>query len=248
MRKLLQLAALLAVSIASGACAGSKNELADPASSFHAISAYGSAQHVSGHLAGTRADPITGMQAPAGVPYTERVYDLGGQFDLFPAEEKSVLGAGLGLLIGANFGYVSRISIGGDMPVPEEYLPIRMGVSAGTGIALVRRPGLMLALHTMIKMGLEPERLGDTAEAPVVLSAGGRAYVDTGPLRTRVTYDFIPFWGGESRLEHRLTGLFSTRPDDGFAYGVRAALAVGQKRLDEGGLNDVSLTIGLEVQ
>lgn len=247
MRTLIQLAAVLAASIVSGACAGSKNDLSDPARSFHALSVYGTAQHVSGDLAGTRSDPITGMQAPAGVPYTERAYDFGTQFDFFPKEEKTVMGAGLGLLIGMNFGYVTPVSID-DMPVPGNFLPIRMGISTGTGIALLRRPGMLLALHTTLKLGIEPERLGDTAEAPIVLSVGGRAYMDLGPLRTRFGYDFVPFWGGESRLEHRVTGLFSTRSVDGWAYGVRAALAAGQNRLEAGGLNDVSFTIGLELQ
>lgn len=227
------------------ACAGAKNDLRDPKQAFSALSVYGTAQHVSGDLEGTRADPISGMPAPAGVPYTERVYDLGTKLEFFP-EETSVLGTGLGMTVAANFGYVTRVSVQ-DMPVPGDFLPIRMGMTAGTGLAVLRRPGLMLGLHTSIKLGIEPERLGDTAEAALVVSAGGRAYIDAGRLRTHLAYDFIPFWGGESRLEHRLSGLFSTRPDDGWAYGVRAAVAVGQKRLDAGGLNDVSVTLGLEV-
>ncbi len=239
-------ATALALSFAIGACAGSKNDLGDPKKAFHALSVYGTAQHISGDLLGMRADPISGMQAPAGVPYTERGYDLGSRFEFFPGET-SVLGASLGMTAAVNLGYVAPQSIDG-MATPDSFLPIRMGMTTGTALAVVRRPGLMLALHTGIKLGIEPERLGDTAEAALVVSAGGRAYFDAGRLRTHLGYDFVPFWGGESRLEHRVSGLFSTKPkEDGWAYGVRAAVALGQKRLEEGGLNDVSFTLGLEL-
>ena len=190
------------------------------------------------------------MPAPAGVPYTERKFDVGAEYEGIP-NSGSVLGNGMGMLLGVHFGYVSarEIDPASGMATPEEFLPIGIENSTGTALPIVRRSGLLVALHTGLKLGLEPERLGDTAESLlVVVHAGARAYLDRGPARVRVIYDFLPFWSGESRLEHRVSGLLSTRPRDGWGYGVRAAFSYGQNRTREGGLNDQTLTIGLEVQ
>ncbi|MBA3465007.1 MAG: hypothetical protein H0T46_34045 [Deltaproteobacteria bacterium] len=236
----------LAIVVATG-CAGAHNDLRDPASKFSSVGANATVQHISGDLLGMRPDPITGMDSPAGVPYTQRVYDLGIEAEFWP-EEPTMLGTAVGLLGGFHFGYLGGGEIDG-MPASSGFLPGLVGTSFGTALQLLRRPGLLLALHSSLRLELGlAERFGDTAEAFLIVYGGVKAHYDLGPARTRLQYDFIPFWAGESRLEHRLTGLVSTRPSGGWGYGVRAALAVGQKRLKEGGLNDVAVTIGLEVQ
>lgn len=235
--------------VAVHGCAAGHNDLEDPGTKFQAISVYGSAQHVSGDLAGTRSDPQTGVPAPAGVPYTERLVDVGGELEMY-LPESTMLGTSLGVLFGARVGYVasSEIDPAAGMPTPEAFLPLSMGLTAGTGLILLRRPGLLVALHSSLRLSFEPERLGDTGEAPIVVYAGVRAHHGTGAVRTRVGYDFMPFWGGETRLEHRFTGLISTSPAHGWGVGLRAMLGFGQNRTREGGLNDTAFTLGLEVQ
>jgi hypothetical protein len=240
--------ALVGAWVVVGGCAGSANDLQDPSKAYHSISAYGSMQQVSGNLAGERADPITGMPSPAAVPYTERMIDVGTEFVMYPNDEHTALGTSIGMIFGAHIGYATsgeKETASGTMAV-DRFLPLSMGITAGTGLTLVRRSGLLVALHSSMKLGSE-SRLGDT-ESPFVVYAGVRGDYEHGRVRTHLGYDFLPFWAGLSRLEHRLTGLVSTRPGEETGYGLRAAFAIGQTRLTEGGLNDMSFTIGLEVQ
>jgi hypothetical protein len=234
-----------AVGVLALGCAGSVNDLQDPSTKFHSASGYATLQHVSGDMLGMRADPITGQPSPAGVPYTERVIELGADTEFWPGEP-TMLGTDVGMLTGLHLGYVKVGEIDG-MSQPSPFLPITMGLTIGTALSVLRRPGLLVAVHSSLDLGLAPERLGDTAESPLVIYAGARAYYETPKLRTRLQYDFMPFWVGESRLEHRLTGLVSTHSTTGWAYGIRVGLEVGQKRLREGGLDDLALTIGVEV-
>jgi hypothetical protein len=225
-------------------CAGSVNDLQDPSTKFHAIAGYATLQHVSGDMEGMRADPITGEPSPAGVPYTERVIELGADGEFWPGEP-TMLGTAVGMLFGIHLGYVTPIDIDG-MSQPTPFLPLTMGFTIGTGLSVIRRPGLLVAVHSSLQLDYTAERLGDTAEAPLVIYAGVRGYYEMTHVRTRLEYDFMPFWVGESRLEHRVSALVSTR-STGWTFGVRAGLSVGQKRLDAGGLNDVAATIGVEM-
>jgi hypothetical protein len=227
-------------------CSGMKNDLQDPSSKFRAFSGHGSMQQIHGDLQGMRPDPITGMPAPAGVPYTERVFDFGLAAEMWPSEP-TMLGTDVGMMFGVHMGYVSAGEVDG-MAVQGAFLPLTMGLSMGTGLAVLRRPGLLIALHSSLKLEMGPDRLGKTGESWLAIYGGVRGYYDTGRLRTRVQYDFLPFWAGESRLEHRLTGLVSTHREGDFGYGIRAGLEIGQKRLPEGGLDDVSFTLGVEVE
>jgi hypothetical protein len=227
-------------------CAESKNDLADPTKPFHAVTLYGTGEQITGHLEGTRANPVSGQPEPAGVPYKERIYDAGGTFEFWP-NEPTTLGTNVGMLASLHVGYLGGGSVDG-MTADAGFLPLSMGVGWGTVLQLVRREGLLLAVHSSLNLDYNAERIGHTGDSWLVVYGGLRGYYETGPLRTRVQYDFMPFWTGESRLEHRITGLVSKRPNDGRAIGVRLGVEVGQKRLAAGGLNDVAFTIGVEVQ
>lgn len=235
----------VALATLGGGCAGSVNDLQDPSTRFHAMSGYATLQHVSGHLEGMRADPITGEPAPAGVPYTERVIEVGAEGEFWPGEP-TMLGTDVGMLAGIHLGYVTPGDIDG-MSQPTPFLPLGMGLTLGTSLGVLRRPGLLVAVHSSMRLDYAPERLGDTAESPLVIYAGVRGYFEMTRVRTRLQYDFMPFWIGESRLEHRLTALVSSHSTTSWAYGIRAGVSIGQKRLDEGGLNDVAVTLGVEV-
>jgi hypothetical protein len=239
MRPLLVLVALVG-------CAESKNDLADPSKPFHAVTIYGTGEQITGNLEGTRSNPVTGQPEAAGVPYKERVYDAGATFEFWP-NESTTLGTRYGMLASLHFGYLGGGSVDG-MVADAGFLPVSMGTGWGTVLQLVRREGLLLAAHSSLDLSMNADRIGHTGDSWLVVYAGLRGYYETGPLRTRVQYDFMPFWTGESRLEHRITGLISSRPRDGHAFGVRLGVEIGQKRLAAGGLNDMAFTVGLEVQ
>lgn len=241
--------ALVGASLVLGGCAGSVNDLKDPSKPFHSISGSVSMLRVSGNMKGMRADPITGADSPAGVSYTEHLVDVGTEFVMYPDDEKTMLGTNIGMIFGGHIGY----STSGEQETPsgppmnlEQFLPVSMGITAGTALPVVRRSGLLVAVHTSMKLGME-SRVGET-ESPLVVFAGVRGDFELGGLRTRLGYDFMPFWAGINRLEHRMSGVVFTRPGEGTGFGVRASLALGQRRLVEGGLNDMTFTIGLEVE
>lgn len=239
MRRLLLLVVLVG-------CASSKNDLADPTTPFHAITVYGTGEQITGNLEGTRANPVTHDPEPAGVPYKERIYDAGVTAEIWP-DESTTLGTKYGMIATLHFGYLAGGTVDG-MTADAGFMPVNMGAGWGTVLQLVRRTGFLLAVHSSLDLSYNAERIGHTGDSWLIAYAGLRSYLETGPLRTRVQYDFMPFWSGESRLEHRVTALISSRPHDGRAFGVRIGVEVGQKRLAAGGLNDTAFTVGVEVQ
>ena len=241
---------LLSIAATAAGCGGATNDLADPARAYRSIAGYGTLQNVHGDLLGTRPDPVSGQPAPAGVPYTEQLIELGGELEFIPDDEKSMLGTNLGMFFADRIGWLrsAEIEPASGMTTQDQSVPLSMSLTAGSLIPVLRRPGVLLALHSAIDFQpIMPDRLGGTGESMVVVYGGARGMFDAGPLRVRLVYDFMPFWSGENRLEHRLTGLLAKRPRGGTSYGLRAAFEVGQKRDAAGGLNDAALTLGLEV-
>ena len=68
------------------------------------------------------------------------------------------------------------------------------------------------------------------------------ARLRAGTMWAEARYDLRPFWLGVDRLEHALGGTV------GFgSLGVRAELTLGQERRLEGGYEDYTFVVGVEV-
>jgi hypothetical protein len=116
-----------------------------------------------------------------------------------------------------------------------------MMMQLGTIFPIVRTPGLLVEAHFLADYWLFRATWASDTNVGV-FHGGGRARLRAGGLWLEGRYDLRPFWLGADRLEHALgasVGLGS--------FGVRAELVLGQERRLEGGYEDTTFIVGVEV-
>lgn len=193
-----------------------------------------------GHTSGW-APPLASGGDPVSYPFTQETIDLRVGLT-WSAANRTGLGLPVDLYVGLLGGWV----------LDEQYemrddeldvgtIPLRLMMQAGTSFPIVRTPRLQVEAHFMVDWWtMRPTWATDFMVA--AFYGGGRARYHAGTTWVEARYDLRPFWLGTDRIEHALGDSIGLG-----AFGVRAELTLGQERRLEGGYEDVTFLLGVEV-
>jgi hypothetical protein len=205
-----------------------------------------------GLRAGTRA--LDG--ALVGVPYSEQAGWLEFELERYDGRRPGAqdfpdfLGVALGLRIVARAGLLGAF----DYPEPEGIEtsdrpvgwlgPVRASFGGGTLAQLVRTEDFVLAAHfsTDVILG----RATWITDPTLAFYPGLRLVWQPDPVRLQLAYDFLPFWLGDDRIEHRASSAIAFHAGP-VGIGLRFQFSIGQERRAEGGYDDMLFAGALEL-